>query len=78
MVQKCSIFPIGILSVLCRGFYLCNTYAKMFNFSSEKIPDKIASVNFLFLKFVYMKNFDYLCARKGLRKIKTIDEIGIN
>ena len=32
-LSECSIFPIGISSVLSRGYYLCNTYPKMFNFS---------------------------------------------
>ena len=35
-LSECSIFPIGILSVLSRGYYLCNTYPKMFYFSGTK------------------------------------------
>ena len=37
-LSECSIFPIGILSVLSRGYYLCNTYTKIFYFSGTKNP----------------------------------------
>ena len=40
-LSECSIFPIGISSVLSRGYCLCNTYAKMFYFSFLQIADNL-------------------------------------
>ena len=64
-------YLIGIMSRFLPMQHLC----KNVQFFRRK---NSVSLIFLCLKFVYLKNFDYLCARKGLRKIKTIDEIGIN
>ena len=61
-----------------KGDFLCEAlwkWCKNVQFFRRK---NSVSLIFLCLKFVYLKNFDYLCTRKGLRKIKTIDEIGIN
>ena len=57
-LSECSIFPIGISSVLCRGYCLCNTHLKMFNFSFLQITDDlpIKSRSSFWVRIIILRN----------------------